>query len=121
MPMPAAARGGWPMLSGSPSPNGANGRANGHLPNGQFAPGNPGGRGNPHSAAVARLRSALLRAITEGDIEAIVKALIKKAKEGDVAAAKELLDRTLGKPVEADLIERLEAVEAATMARKGKR
>jgi hypothetical protein len=91
----------------APSPNGGNGRNN----RGQFAPGNGGGPGNPYAAAVGRLRSALLKAVTAKDIEAVAKALIEKAKSGDVPAIRELLDRILGRPVEADLLERLEALE----------
>ena len=63
------------------------GRAN----NGRFAKGNSGGPGNPHAARVPKLRSALLEAVTVEDIQAVIAALMKQAKEGDVAAAKELL------------------------------
>ena len=35
------------------------------------------------------------------------------AKDGDITATRELLLRTLGRPVEADLVERLERLEAA--------
>jgi len=42
----------------------------------------------------------------------IIEALVAKAKEGDIAAARTLFDRVLGKPVEGDLIERIEALEA---------
>jgi len=35
------------------------------------------------------------------------------AKTGDVQAVREILNRTLGRPVEADVIERLERLEAA--------
>ena len=40
-----------------------------------------------------------------------IGALLKSAKEGDVAAAKELLQRLLGPPESVDLIERLDALE----------
>jgi hypothetical protein len=40
--------------------------------------------------------------------------LVKSAKEGNVAAAREVLDRCVGRPLEADLLERLEALEART-------
>jgi hypothetical protein len=78
----------------NPTPNGANGRS----PNGQFAPGNPGGPGNPFAHRVAALRSALMDAITEDDLRAIVAILIAKAREGDAVAIREVLDRTIGKP-----------------------
>jgi len=49
----------------NPSTNGDNGDRD---ERGRFARGNPGGTGNPHAAKVARLRSALLNAVTEQDI-----------------------------------------------------
>jgi hypothetical protein len=69
--------------------------------NGRFLPGHCGGPGNPHAQKVHRLRSALLNTVTSTDIEEIVRKLISLAKGGDVAAIKELLDRTIGKPVTA--------------------
>ena len=62
---------------------------------------------------IARLRQALLDAVSPQDIEEIALTLVEDAKEGDLGAAKEVLLRVLGKPVEADLIERLEKLEAA--------
>lgn len=90
-----------------PSTNGDNGRDD----RGRFAEGNRGGPGNPHAKRVAKLRSALLDAVTEDDLQAIIAALVRKAKGGDIMAAKILLDRVLGKPLEADIIERLERLE----------
>ena len=91
-----------------PSPDGFNGRDE----QGRFAAGNPGGRGNPHAAQVGRLRAALLAAVSEDDMTAIIAKLVAMAKGGDVRAIKEVFDRTLGKPVEADLLERLATLEA---------
>lgn len=86
----------------------------GHDPStGRFTPGNPGGRGNPFAKRVAALRSALLDAVTPDDIAAAARALIAKAKSGDVPAIRELLDRCIGKPQETDLFERIEALEAS--------
>ena len=93
----------------APSANGSNGRDE----SGRFLPGNPGGPGNPHAAQVGRLRSALLGAVTPEDMRAVALALVEKARAGDIAAARVLFDRVLGKPVEADLIARLEAIEEA--------
>jgi len=125
----------------SPSPNGPNGQPQDHIQSsvegypageqspstrangstrtlgGRFAPGNSGGPGNPSARAVGQLRAALLASVTEEDIRQIVAALVLKAKAGDIAAAKEVLDRTLGKPVEADLIERLQLLEQAHASR----
>jgi hypothetical protein len=69
--------------------------------NGRFLKGHAGGPGNPHAQRVHRLRSALLNTVTPADIEEIIRKLVAMAKEGDIAATKELLDRTLGKPVTA--------------------
>lgn len=78
---------------------------------GRFAAGNSGGPGNPYGRQVAALRQALLEAVTASDMQAIVHKLVEQAKAGDVQAAKEVLLRVLGKPVEADLLERLELLE----------
>lgn len=85
----------------------------GRAPNGRFARGNPGGPGNPHAATVAKLRAAILAAVTPEDIDAIIRALVHRAKGGDMAAIRELLDRAIGKPTDADLAERLDALERA--------
>lgn len=74
----------------TPSPNGRTAR-------GQFARGNPGGPGNPHAKRVAELREALLSSINPNDIRDIVHALVSRAKSGEVAAIRELLDRLLGR------------------------
>jgi len=88
----------------------------GRTPGGRFAPGNAGGPGNPHAPTVAKLRAAILAAVTAEDIEAIVRALVHRAKGGDMAAIRELLDRAIGKPTDADLAERLDELEALASA-----
>jgi len=92
-----------------PTGNGDNGERDNR---GRFTQGNAGGPGNPHAQQVSRLRSALLSSVTEADIEAIIHALIDKAKAGSIAAARVLFDRTVGKPLEPDIIERIERLEA---------
>jgi len=87
-------------------------QTNGRDNNGRFTPGNPGGPGNPHAGSVSKLRAAILRAVDEGDIEAIIKKLVQQARGGDLPAVKELLDRCVGNPGSGDLIERIEALEA---------
>lgn len=76
-----------------------------HTPDGKFAPGNKLGRGNPFAARVARWRSALFSAITDDDVTAVVQALVRKARKGDLAACKVFLDRTMGR-VQEDVLER---------------
>ena len=90
-----------------PTRNGSDGRDE----RGRFAPGNVGGPGNPHAKQTGKLRSAMLKAVTEKDMRDVVMKLVELAKSGNVPAAKEVLDRCLGRPVEADLIERLDQVE----------
>ena len=55
----------------------------------------------------------MLSAVGESDIAEIISQLVKMAREGDVRAAREVLDRCLGRPVEADLLERLDELEIA--------
>jgi hypothetical protein len=78
---------------------------------GRFTKGNAGGPGNPLGGKVARLRSALVEAVTEEDIQAIAARLVTGAREGDLAATRELLLRTLGRPLEPDILQRLERLE----------
>lgn len=85
----------------------------GRTPGGRFAPGNAGGPGNPHAATVAKLRAAILAAVTPEDIDGIIRALVHRAKGGDMAAIRELLDRAIGRPTDADLAERIERLERA--------
>jgi hypothetical protein len=87
---------------------------------GRFQRGHPGGPGNPFAAKVAKLRSALLNAVTEHDIAEVIDALKKNAKQGDVASIRELLSRCLGEPQAVDVLERLEALEAQ-LAKAGER
>ncbi len=84
-------------MAGRPSTNGANGARGA---NGRFAKGNAGGPGNPHARRVAQIRSIILEAVSEEDLRAIVAALVQRAKEGDIAATRELLDRLAGKPAQ---------------------
>jgi hypothetical protein len=95
-----------------PSTNGPDGRD----ANGRFTRGNPGGPGNPHAKRVASLRRVLLDAITEDDMLAIAQLLVAKAREGDLIAIRELLDRTIGKPTKTLDPDRIEADAAAIAA-----
>ncbi len=96
---------------------------NGRMPNGKFAKGWRGGPGNPHAAQVAKLRSALLAAISEADLKSVIAALLQKAQAGDVAAAKEILDRCLGRApqaieIDAQVEGRYEDVSAVAALRR---
>ena len=85
--------------------------ADGRESNGRFAPGNPGGPGNPFARQVARLRKVILNRITEEDLLALTEALLAKAKEGSVGAAKLLLAYAIGKPASAPDPDRLDGQE----------
>ena len=80
-----------------PSPTETNGRSH----DGRFGRANRFAVGNPHAVAVGRLRSALLAAISEDDVRVVVAKLVSMAKEGDIKAAKLILDRCVGKFVDA--------------------
>ena len=94
------------------SQNGTNGHGtNGRGTDGRFLPGNPGGPGNPHVKRVNKLRTALFAAVTEEDVKDITEKLVAAAKAGDTVAAREVLDRTIGKAVATDLLQRIEELE----------
>jgi hypothetical protein len=95
-------------MNKSPSTNGPDGRD----ARGRFAPGNRVGKGNPLAGRIAKLRAALIEAVKPGDVQAIARSLVKKARAGEIDAARLLLAYTLGKPIEADLIDRLERLES---------
>lgn len=92
----------------SPSLNGPSDRD----AKGRFLRGNRGGPGgNRLARKVAALRLTLLSAVTKADIRAIAQRLVAQAKIGDLKAIAELFDRTLGRPIEADFLEIVAALE----------
>lgn len=96
----------------SPSTHGPNGAPAGNRDTrGRFAPGNRCGRGNPLAGRAAKIRAVLLRKLTTKQAGEITDVLIRRARDGDLAAIRELLDRTIGKPVQTDVLERLEKLE----------
>ncbi len=71
-----------------------------------------GGRGNPHAGAASKFRAAIYECLTTEDIQDVLFSLLDEAKNGNVAAAKELLDRTVGKAeVGPDVLEKVELLE----------
>lgn len=64
---------------------------------GRFAIGNQCGKGNPLAKRAQELRAAFVNAVTDDDIVSIVQGMVSAAKAGDVAAARLVLDRCLGK------------------------
>lgn len=91
----------------------ANGSSNhnGRDARGRFTAGNGGGPGNPFARRVAELRSELMDCVDRKDVAEIARALVDKAKKGDVPAAKLVLAYTLGKPAAAVLPDRLDIDE----------
>jgi hypothetical protein len=98
--------------SQTPSPAATEGE--GRDQRGRFAPGNRGGTGNPFARQVAALRKAFLQGVTPEDLAAIAAALLAKAKEGDLAAAKLVLAYAIGKPEAAVDPDRLDIEEWQT-------
>lgn len=84
---------------------------NGRDHRGRFGAGNKLAKRNPLNRKVQQYRSALLRAVSAKDMAEVVRKLVEQAKAGDRLAIAELLDRTIGRPVQADVLSRLEALE----------
>jgi hypothetical protein len=84
---------------------------------GRFAAGNRFGRGNPTNRRAQQIRGDLLREATREDRKAIARALIDKARSGDVVAIREFYDRTAGKPAPQELLERIEQLEQVVGAK----
>lgn len=81
---------------GSPKPNGEDGRDT----RGRFTKGNRGGPGNPLAQRASEFRQAAMEAISPEHVAAILRKAAKKALEGDLRAARLVLERVLGKPSE---------------------
>ena len=77
-------------------------------PKGRFRPGNKGGPGNPFARQVAEIRKLLLNTVPGERLAKIVLAMVDKAEAGDVAAAKLVLQYTVGKPAETVEPDRIE-------------
>jgi hypothetical protein len=59
-----------------------------------------GGLGNPFARQTAALRSALLAAVTEQDMQEIAAALLLRARMGTLAAIRLLFSYVIGRPVD---------------------
>ncbi len=70
----------------------------GRGPDGRFKAGWKGGPGNPHVRRLAYLQAAVHDAIDPRVLHGIVRKLAVRALEGDVGAAKVVLERVCGKP-----------------------
>jgi len=96
--------------------------ANGRDSKGRFAHGNGGGPGSPQARHARQLRErlndALFKACSPDRLLAAIDAVLKLAEAGDVAALKLLVERIAGPPVAVDIVERIEAIEAALNQKK---
>jgi hypothetical protein len=78
---------------------------------GKFTKGNKGGPGNPFNRRVCELRKLLLEAVGPAELRAMLDAVLAKAKAGDVAAAKLILQYAIGKPTPAPDPDRVDVAE----------
>jgi hypothetical protein len=85
----------------------------GRASDGRFAAGNKFAAGNPFARRMAKLRSAMLEAVTEADLQAGARKMAELAKGGDVAAFKLLLEYTVGRPTPSVDPDRLDLDELA--------
>jgi hypothetical protein len=85
--------------------------------NGRFLPGSkPLPTAILASKKAAKHRAVLLASVTAEDVQEVTLALIQKAKSGHLPAIVEFFNRTVGKPLEADVLERLSLLEATVRA-----
>lgn len=82
------------MDEASPTPDGVPT----HRPNGQFAPGNKFGKGNPLAKRQGELRRMFMEAVTPLKMQAVERAIYQATIEGDMQAARVYLEYTIGKP-----------------------
>jgi hypothetical protein len=94
------------------------GDGGGRGPNGRFLPGNKLAKGNPLARRVQVLRSAALGAVTPRDLAGVIRKLVRLALDGDVAAAREVLQRCLGPADAIDLAERIDKLESVLSDRE---
>jgi len=84
---------------------------------GRFRPGWKGGPGNPGSGQARQVRwrwdNALFKTCSEDRLLVAIDAALKAAEAGNIQALKFLAEYIKGPPINAELIERLEALEAA--------
>ena len=85
---------------------------NGRQAAGRFGPGNRFAKGNPHAVKVAKLRTAALNAVKPKELAGVIRKLLELALAGDVAAAREVLQRCLGPAEATDVMAELAELRA---------
>jgi hypothetical protein len=90
---------------------------------GKFLRGNKGGIGNPLARRASALRATLFKTVTPQDLEQVAKAILKKAKDGNLPACTLLLRYLLGPGESIDLVRMVAKLEnqLATISVKGVR
>jgi hypothetical protein len=78
---------------------------------GRFQPGHKYSIGNSGGRPAQKIRAALFKVVTPAAIKRAAQKLLEAAEEGDRQAFSELLDRTIGRPTQGDLLERIEVLE----------
>ena len=75
-------------------------KTNGRDSRGRFASGNSVslGHGRPRKEQEQAYLLAFQKGLSESDLTAVVKAIVKQAKSGSVAAARLLIDHSVGRP-----------------------
>jgi hypothetical protein len=101
------------MNNGVSTSDRSNETASGRDGSGRFAAGNKGGPGNPFARQTAARRKAVADAVSEEQLAAIAGVMVKKALEGDLAAAKLVFAYAAGKPGAAVDPDTLDAHELA--------
>lgn len=69
-------------------------------PDGRFGAGNPGGPGRPKGRRTTELRRAAEEAVTPDMVRGVLRKVAMQALQGNLAAARIFLERTLGRPAE---------------------
>lgn len=90
----------------------------GRNPDGTFSRGNRAGRGSSVGRKAAKFRTALFASVKAADFREIAQRLLQEAKSGESWAIKLVLEYLVGPPVPADVLERLENLEAAAEGRQ---
>ncbi len=83
---------------------------------GRFVEGWRGGPGNAHISQVKRWRETLYACVTDDELQAVFRNLVDLATDRTCPspwATKELLNRALGKPVDAQRLAELRAADVA--------
>ena len=94
--------------------------AEGRDTRGRFAPGNPGGPGNPYARQVAAMRKLMVNFFNEDRMNHIAIILYEKASRGDLGAMKFIFQYVMGKPPETVDPDRLDIDEWQKMQERAR-